>query len=532
MKNADLSRPFSPSRAACRSAVIYLVLALLWIYTSDRMLAALIANQTELTHWQTGKGWLFVLGSAALIFLLVRRALTSYQQTATTLRESEERYRTHDKLTGLANRALLHDRLGQSIRFARRSERLVAVLLLDLDRFKVINDSLGHSFGDELLCHAARRLEQAVREADTVARMGGDEFVVLLAEVAGEEDVGPVAKKLLEELTRSFLVGGREITVTASLGISLYPRDGTDSETLVRNADIAMYQAKEEGDDFRFYSPEMNLRAHETLELEADLRRALERGEMCLHYQPEIDLTSGRIVGAEALLRWQHPQRGMISPAVFIPLAEETGLILALGEWVLTSVCAQIRSWQAQGLPAVPVAVNLSARQFRKNDLAETVRLILHQSGLDPRLLKLELTESMIMQEPPAATATMQQLKRLGVGLALDDFGTGYSSLNYLRRFPVDVLKIDRSFISDVASDPSAAAVATSIVAIAHSLGLQAIAEGVETREQLDFLCRCGCDSCQGFYFSRPVPAEEFAHLLRQEGGLAIPSLTAPSLKR
>ena len=448
----------------------------------------------------------------------------SFARDITERKRAEEQLRyqaTHDELTGLANRALLQDRLEQSIHFANRSQRLVAVLLLDLDRFKVINDSLGHGFGDELLRSVARRLEQTVREADTVARMGGDEFVILLAEVAEGDDVGLVAKKILENLTRPYQIGDREITVTASIGVSLYPRDGADGETLLRNADLAMYRAKEDGDSFRFYAPKMDQRVHETLELEADLRRALERGELLLHFQPKVDLASGEITGAEALVRWQHPQRGLIAPGMFIPLAEETGLILPIGEWVLATACAQVRAWQDAGLPVVPVAVNLSARQFRKADLAETVHRVLRECGIAPRLLELELTESMIMRDPLAAAAIMQQLKALGVSLALDDFGTGYSSLNYLRRFPVDCLKIDRSFISDAASDPSAAAVATSIVAIAHSLGLRAIAEGVETGEQLDFLRDCGCDSLQGYYFSRPVAGEAFAAMLREGRRLA-----------
>ena len=448
----------------------------------------------------------------------------SFARDITERKRAEEQLRhqaTHDELTGLANRALLQDRLEQSIHYANRSQRLVAVLLLDLDRFKVINDSLGHGFGDELLRSVARRLERTVREADTVVRMGGDEFVILLAEVAEGDDVGLVAKKILENLTRPYPISGREITVTASIGVSLYPRDGADGETLLRNADVAMYRAKEDGDTFRFYAPKMDQRVHETLEMEADLRRALERAELLLHYQPKVDLASGEITGAEALLRWQHPQRGLVAPGMFIPLAEETGLILPIGEWVLATACAQVRAWQVQGLEAVPVAVNLSARQFRKADLAETVHRVLRESGIAPRLLELELTESMIMRDPQAAAATMQQLKALGVRLALDDFGTGYSSLNYLRRFPVDSLKIDRSFISDAACDPSAAAVATSIVAIAHSLGLHAVAEGVETREQLAFLRNCGCDSLQGYYFSRPVPAADFAALLREDRRLA-----------
>lgn len=449
----------------------------------------------------------------------------SFARDITERKQAEEQLRhqaTHDELTGLANRTLLQDRLEQSIHYANRSQRLLAVLLLDIDRFKIINDSLGHGFGDELLRSAALRLEKTVREADTVARMGGDEFVILLAEVATVDDVGLVAKKILDNLTRPYIFDGREIRVTASLGVSLYPRDGADVATLLRNADVAMYRAKEEGGTFRFYAPAMNKRIHETLELETDLRCALERSEFLLYYQPKIDLANGRVTGAEALLRWQHPQRGLVPPGMFIPLAEETGLILPIGEWVLSTACAQVRAWQLAGLPAVPVAVNLSARQFGKESLAKTVHNALRQSAIPPRLLELELTESMIMRDPQAATVTMRQLGALGVRLALDDFGTGYSSLNYLRRFPVDCLKIDRSFICDVDCDSSAAAVATSIVAIAHSLGLQVVAEGVETKEQLAFLRQCGCDAFQGYYFSKPLPAAGFAELLAEDRRLEL----------
>lgn len=422
---------------------------------------------------------------------------------------------THDVLTGLANRVLLRDRLEQSILFAQRSRRLVAVLLIDLDRFKVINDCLGHDSGDEILKKVARRLRESVREADTVARFGGDEFVILLAEVADIKDVEPVAEKILHCLSRPYHLSGRELTITGSLGISIYPNDDADSENLIRHADIAMYRAKEETNSFCFYAPGMGLLSSETMELEADLRRALERGELAVHYQPKVDLATGRIIGSEALLRWHHPQKGMISPSRFIPMAEETGLILPIGEWVLLEVCRQIGIWQRQGFAPLPVAVNLSARQFRKNDLVDSMQRIFVETGTEPGLLELELTESMIMHDPEAAVATMQQLKKLGVKLALDDFGTGYSSLNYLRRFPVDCLKIDKSFIRDVPGDPSAAAVAASIVAIAQRLGLSSIAEGVETREQLDFLVDSGCDGFQGFLFSAPVLGEEFSAILR-----------------
>ncbi len=421
---------------------------------------------------------------------------------------------THDVLTGLANRVLLRDRLEQSILFAQRSQRLVAVLLIDLDRFKVINDSLGHDTGDKLLKKVAVRLRESVRETDTVARFGGDEFVILLTEITDMKDVGPIAEKVLCHLGQPYHLNGREFTITGSFGISIFPNDGADTEKLIRHADIAMYRAKEEGNSYCFYAPGMGLRSRETMELETDLRRALEREELLLHYQPKVDLASNQIIGSEALLRWQHPQKGMIPPDRFIPLAEETGMILPIGEWVLKEACRQIQVWKGQGFAPLPVAVNLSARQFRKIDLADSVQRILAATGTEPDLLELELTESMVMKDPEAAVATMQELKNLGVKLALDDFGTGYSSLNYLRRFPVDCLKIDRSFIRDVTGDPSAAAVAASIVAIAQRLGLSSIAEGVETREQLNFLSNCGCGGFQGFLFSAPVVGKEFSAIL------------------
>jgi diguanylate cyclase (GGDEF)-like protein/PAS domain S-box-containing protein len=427
-----------------------------------------------------------------------------------------EHLSTHDDLTGLANRNLLFDRLAQSLHYAHRSGRVVAVLLIDLDRFKVVNDSLGHDFGDQLLCAVARRLQQNVREADTVARMGGDEFVVLLAEVAEAEDVGLVARKILDNLGMPYLIGHREIIITASLGISLYPKDSDSGAMLIRNADIAMYRSKrDDRSNFCFYAAEMNKHIQETLEIEGELRHALERKEFCLHYQPKVDLLSGRVIGSEALVRWRHPQRGMVSPADFIPLAEETGLIVPIGAWVLREACQQARAWQEMGLPALGVAVNLSARQFRRGDLPQVVEGILSETGLDPGLLELEITESMVMGDPAGAEETMRTFKEMGVRLSLDDFGTGYSSLNYLRRFPVDSLKIDRSFINDVVTDPSGASVVASIIDIAHNLGLTAVAEGVETLEQLKFLAGCDCNMFQGYLFSKPLPAGEFADLLR-----------------
>ncbi len=442
------------------------------------------------------------------------------KEDITERKRYEERLRhmaTHDELTGLANRALLQERLAQSLVRVYGSNRQVAVLLLDLDRFKVINDSLGHDFGDKLLGAVAKRLSEVVRTGDIIARLGGDEFVVLLPEVDETSTAALVANKLLQRLAAPFIIDGREIIVTASMGICLSSPKNDDGPTLIRNADIAMYRAKSAGNNFAFYSPEMNRQIIETMELESALRLALEREEFCLYYQPKVDLASNRITGCEALIRWQHPTWGMVSPVDFIPLAEETGLIVDIGNWVLTEACRQAKAWQAAGLPPLIVAVNLSARQFRKDDLAQSVKVVLDQTGLDPCLLDLELTESMIMDDAVGAVRTMQDLKQLGVFLSLDDFGTGYSSLNYLRRFPVDTLKIDRSFIGDVANDPSCASVTTSIIAIAHNLKLNTVAEGVESREQLAFLAGCGCDSYQGFVFSKPLPAPQFAALLSAE---------------
>ena len=448
--------------------------------------------------------------------------LIGVSRDVTERRRNEEQLKhlaTHDELTGLANRTLLQDRLEQSVHYANRSGRVVAVLLLDLDRFNVINDSLGHDFGDKLLCLLAQRLQQVVREADTVARLGGDEFAVLLAEVADSEDVGMVAAKILEHVAEPLWVDNREVLLTASLGISLYPQDSKDAVTLIRNADLAMYRAKKDGrNNFSFYDPEMNLRVQETLELETDLRQALDREEFLLHYQPKVDLASGAVIGCEALVRWRHPRRGLVPPNDFIPLAEETGLIVPLGAWVLREACRQARLWKDEGLPPVSVAVNLSARQFRQGDLLQLVADVLAETGLEPHLLDLELTESMVMDNPLKAERAMLDLKNLGVSLSLDDFGTGYSSLNYLRRFPVDCLKIDRSFIRDVVDDPSGASVVTSVISIAHNLGMAAVAEGVENEDQLKFLTSCGCDTYQGYFFSKPVPAEEFVALLRREG--------------
>ncbi len=424
---------------------------------------------------------------------------------------------THDQLTGLTNRFLLKDRLEQAIQYAQRSKRLVALVLLDLDRFKVVNDSLGHAMGDELLCQVAARLKKTVRDTDTVARFGGDEFVLLLTQIARIEDVNAILEKVTKAFSTPYQLAERRINLSVSIGVSLSPHHSEDSTHLIRFADMAMYQAKNSGRDYCFYDMDMGRFGLDTLELEHDMYQALEHGQFSLHYQPKVSLKTGLIDGCEALLRWQHPLRGMIPPGAFIAIAEQTGLIVPIGTWVIKEACRQSLAWQSAGLPEMRIAVNLSARQFRQGDLTLVVSTLLHESGLDPALLELELTESMMMDEPDNARVTLQELKKLGVGLSLDDFGTGYSSLNYLRRFPVDSLKIDQSFIRDITTDPTGASVVTSIIDIAHNLNLIAIAEGVETQDQLDFLCGNNCDAVQGYLFSRPLPAADFSAFLEQQ---------------
>ncbi|EAT14628.1 EAL domain-containing protein [Desulfuromonas acetoxidans] len=421
---------------------------------------------------------------------------------------------THDNLTGLANRLLLHDRLDQLVLKAKRSHSLVFVMLLDLDRFKVINDSLGHDCGDRLLQLVAERLLDAVRESDTVARLGGDEFVVVFQETDSLADALHVAELILQKLSNPFNLDGRQLLVTASAGISYYPDHGISSLELLRHADVAMYKAKETQSDICVFEPSMDQHLLQSMELEADLRQAITRNELQVYYQPKVDASSEKVVGLEALLRWFSPDRGMISPGVFIPLAEQNGMILDIGLWVIEEVCRQLRQWCDQGYSVVPVAVNLSAKQFQSLDLPEQVSTIFDRYQIDSSWFEFELTESMIMQNPVSAIRIMEDLKKLGIRLAVDDFGTGYSSLNYLRRLPLDYLKIDRSFIDDVTMDFSADAVATSIIGIAKSLGMQTIAEGVETSAQLMFLRDNQCDFIQGFYFYKPMPAADISKQL------------------
>jgi diguanylate cyclase (GGDEF)-like protein len=449
--------------------------------------------------------------------LLVRAMQYSIERKR--YQEELERQANYDGLTGLPNRHLLNDRLKQAV-FAQRNPRSISVVFIDLDHFKVINDSLGHNAGDEVLRHVAERLRLAVRDGDTVARLGGDEFVLILADQTKEDVIFRAMNRIIATVSEPLRIGTREFNITCSAGISVHPQDGLDVETLLQNADAAMYRAKAHGrNNFQFYTSEMNALANERLSLEHSLRRALERNELLIYYQPRVNLRTGAIDGVEALLRWKHPEHGLILPGRFVPLAEETGLIVPIGEWVLRTACAQNLAWQRSGLPAVAVSVNLSARQFWGGGLARMVAGALAETGTNPLHLELELTESMVMHDAETVISTLRELKALGVQLSVDDFGTGYSSLSYLKRLPVDALKIDGAFVRDIdaGGEGDSGILAKAIISLGHSLRLKVVAEGAETGEQVDFLRAQRCDEVQGYFFGRPMPAEEFAQMLSQQ---------------
>ncbi len=465
-----------------------------------------------------------------------RGQFTGYRGTGTDItarKLTEQRIQhvaQHDVLTGLPNRSLLQDRLSQAVAYSVRTGHPVWVMLIDLDRFKFVNDSMGHKAGDVLLMTIAARLRSALRDIDTVARLSGDEFVVILSEHADELLTPEIVQRLMDAIAQPVLLGTKEFFVTCSIGVAVHAADGAAADSLIEHADIAMYRAKKLGrNNYQFYTPAMNEEAMERVRIESALRNALERNEFVLHYQPQVDLASGQIVGMEALIRWQHPELGVVAPSRFISVAEETGLIVAIGAWVMRTACHQNKLWQDAGLGRLRVAVNLSARQFGAPNLLADITAVLAQTGLDAACLEIELTESLFMSDVNLAVEVLHGMKSLGVNLSIDDFGTGYSSLSYLSRFPIDVLKIDRSFVSDIARDASDAAIVASIIALAHNLKLSVIAEGVETAEQLDYLRRHGCNEMQGYYFSRPLAADDFEQLLRLRTCLPLMSLTENS---
>jgi diguanylate cyclase (GGDEF)-like protein len=448
------------------------------------------------------------------VLLLINRELRRAERAEVAVRESEKEMKflaQHDMLTGLPNRAMFQEQAQQLIAQAGRHERRAALLFIDLDNFKQVNDSLGHGTGDVLLKAAAKRLRLALRQEDVVARLGGDEFCVLLGEVGGPADAAAVAQKLLAALVDNFRIGERELYVTASIGIGCFPEDGADATALLMHADIAMYRAKDQGKNgYQFFSADMNRDAGSVLALIPALRVARERGELRVHYQPRFDMRTGLPTGMEALLRWHHPERGLLPPGDFIPIAEDTGLIVPIGEWILREACAQARRWMDAGLAPMTVGVNLSMRQLRHPGLVAQVRSALEASGLPAACLELEITESMAMRSPDMIQKTLLELADLGLRLSLDDFGTGYSSLNHLKRFPIHALKIDKSFVDGLPTDEHDAAITRAIIAVAKSLNLEIVAEGVESAAQRDFLVAMGCRECQGYLYGKPCAAPEF----------------------
>jgi diguanylate cyclase (GGDEF)-like protein/PAS domain S-box-containing protein len=506
---ADISPPNQPDGTPSRTA-------------AEQKMAAAFLNGTERFEWlhQRKNGNVFPAEVCLTALTLSGRpSLLATVRDITERKVAEERFQSlayYDALTGLPNRILLQDRLSKALAGARRRHDKVALLFLDLDRFKTINDSLGHSVGDLLLQEVAERLRRFAREQDTVARLGGDEFLVVLTNVKEVTDAAVAAERLMDAMTSEFVVQGHSLNINCSLGISVFPEHGADGEILIKNADAAMYSAKESGrNNFRFFTEDMNAQVMERLTLENSLRLALEKREFFLVYQPQMDIVTGKITGLEALLRWQHPELGLVPPDKFIRIAENSGLIIPIGEWVLRTACSQARNWQDEGLPTVSLAVNVSAVQFRQEGFCELIRRLLHETGLAPQYLELELTESLLLANADVTLSVLQELKAMGLTLAIDDFGTGYSSFSYLRQFQVSKLKIDRSFIRDVAVNPNDAAITAAIIGMAKGLNLKVIAEGVENEAQLSFLRTHQCDEIQGYYFSKPLTVDKVADKLR-----------------
>lgn len=479
--------------------------ALVGYYQVEQSLRPLLAK----TMWALLGGGILGLLVAFTLRYLPLRALIRSQQRLMHLAH-------HDVLTGLPNRALLNDRLEQAILHAKRYARCVTVVFIDLDNFKHINDSLGHDIGDELLRQVADRLQRSVRGTDTVVRLGGDEFVIILFDQPEQnEPVTGTIERMRNKVTEPMHIGAHVLQITPSMGIASYPRDGEDVNMLLKNADAAMYQAKDLGrNNFQFYTPEMNRKMQERIFLKEGLTKALKEEEFVLVYQPQIDLRSKEIVGVETLIRWKHPERGLIPPVEFIPMAEETGMIVQIGEWVLRTACQQNKAWQDAGMAPIKMSVNVSPRQFRERDFVACVRSVLADTGMDPQYLELEITESLIMDNVERAVVTMNELNTIGVQLSIDDFGTGYSSLSSLKHFPVARLKIDQSFVKGLPGDKDDNAIAMAVIALGHRLNLKIVAEGVETDQQRSFLCDNDCDEMQGYHFSRPVPAEKIVEML------------------
>lgn len=499
-----------------RKMLIVFILAVVLLLTlNDALIYIFTPLSTK--NWPIGITLLvliptLIIGHGFVEYVLrpVRSLLHQYDEEIDHKNQQIDFYANHDYLTGLPNRILFKEQC----RTALKQKQSAAILFLDLDRFKIINDMFGHSIGDDLLRAVSRRLQQHVRLGDTVSRIEGDEFALMLGNASQDEAAG-VAQLLIDELSKPFTLDGNEFFVTPSIGISLYPNDATDEETLVKQADTAMYHAKEMGrNHFRFYTTEMNERMANRARLEKGLRKALERNELTVHYQPQVDITTGDITGMEALLRWQHPDLGVVSPADFIPLAEETGMIIPIGEWVLRKACKQNQAWLEAGLPPMRMAVNLSARQFQQQNLVEVVSKVLQDTGLPPYFLDLEITESVAMFNEDYVIAKLQELKNLGIKISIDDFGTGYSSLSYLKKFPIDALKIDKSFVAEVMNDKDDAEIIATIISMARNLRVSVIAEGVENEEQLQFLRKQKCTEAQGYFFSRPMDALELQPLL------------------